>query len=366
MFLKFRFSLIIVVSVFINLGFCLNENDACVNPRQQSGKCIPANNCQLIMDIIRSKPKPEEARFAMNSKCGSSNSGTLVCCPTGNVGGRIAKLPAPGDCGSAGTQDRIVGGEKTALDAYRWMARLGYDKGPKGIDYHCGGSIINEKHVLTAAHCINDVPASWRLKQVRLGEWNTATNPDCLDDACADKVVDIDIDRIIVHPSYNKTVRGKYHDIALLKLKRAIVFTDWIQPICLPVTQSLKSAPTDNVIHHVAGWGATETSIRSQYKLELKVPGVPLSQCNDAYRKLVKVDFINSQLCAGGERGRDSCKGDSGGPLMRQDNSDPDEPYWYLVGVVSFGSKYCGTENLPGVYTKVSEYMNWIESNLTE
>lgn len=70
------------------------------------------------------------------------------------------------------------------------------------------------------------------------------------------------------------------------------------------------------------------------------------------------------QLCAGGEKGRDSCRGDSGGPLMTISADKSGEINWYAAGVVSFGPSPCGMENWPGVYTRVSKYVNWIVSKL--
>lgn len=69
-------------------------------------------------------------------------------------------------------------------------------------------------------------------------------------------------------------------------------------------------------------------------------------------------------MCAGGDRGYDTCKGDSGGPLMKFDQSKT--PNWYLVGIVSFGSAQCGLANFPGIYTRVDHFMDWILRNIKE
>lgn len=89
-----------------------------------------------------------------------------------------------------------------------------------------------------------------------------------------------------------------------------------------------------------------------------------LDQCNRVYSRQ-RVVLRSSQLCAGGEQGKDSCKGDSGGPLMVIDRkTKPDQPYWYAVGVVSFGPSPCGMPGWPGVYTRVGSYMDWILQNI--
>lgn len=115
--------------------------------------------------------------------------------------------------------------------------------------------------------------------------------------------------------------------------------------------------------------------------------GFSFNSCNSKYRT-ININILSSQLCAGGEEGKDSCNGDSGGPLMGADLLNGLSPYTYLAGVVSFGPRVCGTpgkfisnqeeekekEKLnfyfsfsvgwPGVYTKVAEYNEWILNHM--
>ena len=86
-------------------------------------------------------------------------------------------------------------------------------------------------------------------------------------------------------------------------------------------------------------------------------------ECRSTY-KVANVRLGGGQLCAGGEKGRDSCRGDSGGPLMTISIDKNRDVHWYAAGVVSFGPSPCGMENWPGVYTKVSKYVPWIVSQL--
>lgn len=94
----------------------------------------------------------------------------------------------------------------------------------------------------------------------------------------------------------------------------------------------------------------------STVKLKFQVRGVSKTLCGNVY----KLGFENKQLCAGGEQGVESCNGDSGGPLMFQNTDDPLKPFYYLVGIVSFGKTQCGTQGVPVVYTRVGEYVDWI------
>lgn len=101
----------------------------------------------------------------------------------------------------------------------------------------------------------------------------------------------------------------------------------------------------------------------SHFKLKVRVDGVNSQECNQVYRKH-NVMLRDSQLCAGGKKGSDSCRGDSGGPLMAMDLTNRRRPYWYCVGVVSFGPSPCGMEGWPGVYTRISAFTDWIIRNI--
>ena len=98
----------------------------------------------------------------------------------------------------------------------------------------------------------------------------------------------------------------------------------------------------------------------SSVMLKVLVPLFNATKCNQVFQRS-KFPIIPSQLCAGGARGQDSCSGDSGGPLMATPRFGP--PY-HVVGVVSFGVPRCGTGNVPGVYARVSEYLNWSMDNM--
>lgn len=110
----------------------------------------------------------------------------------------------------------------------------------------------------------------------------------------------------------------------------------------------------------VAGWGRTESYNFSPTKLKLQIPPVSDYQCIAKFQT-IKVALADTQICAGGESGRDSCSGDSGGPLMATFANDSGQ--WYVKGIVSFGNR-CGLNGWPGVYTKVSSYLKWIKQNL--
>ena len=212
---------------------------------------------------------------------------------------------------------------------------------------------------------------------VILGEHNLSRK---YDQTGAAKRTEIAIEEIIIHKDYQKTFqRGAGpHDIALIRVKEPIPFynvqnkkSSNVIPICLPWNIN---DPGRQIYHgerlKVLGWGKTtndNTAAYDSYKRigagsnilqQLDVPAISNRKC----KTYLNLNNLNSrgQLCAGAEEGKDSCGGDSGGPLIKRAHIGTP---WFQTGVVSFGSSQCGT-GYPGVYTRVAAYLTWIEENL--
>uniref|UniRef100_A0A2C9GV93 CLIP domain-containing serine protease n=1 Tax=Anopheles dirus TaxID=7168 RepID=A0A2C9GV93_9DIPT len=348
----------------------LEMGESCVTPRGEPGKCILFRECASLVEL-HSKPilMPSDTEFVMNSRCGQLNRKTLVCCadsgavktPTTPSSEdpveKVSLLESP-QCGIQ-LADRIYGGQITGVNEFPWTALLEYHEGGNVFRYHCGGSLINERYIVTAAHCIVGIPRRWKLHRVRLGEWDISTENDCLDDVCAQNPpIDLDIEKIITHRSYDTRDQSKNNDIALLRLNRTVDISDTVRPICLPWTSSLRNRTHIGYETVAAGWGKTETDSSSEKKLKVNLNVTTLEECNMMYRRS-GVTLKPTHLCAGGMRGKDTCSGDSGGPLMRQIFGG-----WYLIGVVSFGPQKCGTARMPGVYVNVADYVDWIQDNM--
>ncbi|EZA55838.1 Serine protease easter [Ooceraea biroi] len=357
----------------------------------QMGTCKAARNCTAVATILQ-QSRDEAFAYLKRNHCGFDGKTPLVCCinniitrptppnedlydrtltnsgnSTPSEEGRIGvdnNPLLPSDCGRDLSQ-RIVGGERTSLDEFPWMALLEYQK-PNGRTTACGGVLISKRYVLTAAHCIKgkDLPTTWRLSSVRLGEYDTDTDTDCISDGnngttCADDPVTVGVEEQFAHEEYQPLSRHQRYDIALLRLAQDVTFTKYIKPICLPSN----STSLDDRLFFVAGWGKTETRSSSNVKLKLSLPLVSDSQCDQTYNNAgVRLGY--GQICAGGQRGKDSCRGDSGGPLMALERLSDRTGKWSAVGVVSFGPSPCGMQGWPGVYTKVQDFVPWILSKL--
>ncbi|XP_053671282.1 CLIP domain-containing serine protease B4-like [Anopheles nili] len=351
---------LLVVGLLTTAGqsvLALELGQSCVNPAGQPGKCILFRECQPLLTIYN-KPvnTPDDTQFLTESRCGVFQRKTLVCC-AGVKEKEETTLPEPPNCGIQ-LSDRLIGGQPTKIDEFPWTALIEYQKPNGQFGFHCGGSIINERYVLTAGHCINAIPKTWKPYRVRLGEWDLASANDKEDDFSSNAPIDLDIEKIIVHADYDPRDKSNVNDIALIRFTRTVHYSETIRPICLPLADSVRNRNHAGTSSYAAGWGKTETATASEKKLKVELTIKSLQECSPVYQRS-GIKLTQGQMCAGGVRDKDTCSGDSGGPLMRQLAGT-----WYLVGVVSFGPKKCGTAGVPGVYTNVAEYVDWIRNNV--
>nr|NP_001138002.1 melanization protease 1, isoform C [Drosophila melanogaster]AAN13300.2 melanization protease 1, isoform C [Drosophila melanogaster] len=369
----------------------------CRTPDENSGTCINLRECGYLFELLQSEEVTEQdRRFLQASQCGYRNGQVLVstplkscgiCCansrmrnqqpqwgnhpqptqttkPTKRSGTKL--LPMAPNCGE-NFGDRVVGGNETTKREFPWMALIEYTKPGNVKGHHCGGSLINHRYVLTAAHCVSAIPSDWELTGVRLGEWDASTNPDCTVGKngrrdCNEPYVDYPVEERIPHPQYPGNSRDQLNDIALLRLRDEVQYSDFILPVCLPTLASQHNNIFLGRKVVVAGWGRTETNFTSNIKLKAELDTVPTSECNQRYATQRRT-VTTKQMCAGGVEGVDSCRGDSGGPLLLEDYSNGNSNY-YIAGVVSYGPTPCGLKGWPGVYTRVEAYLNWIENNV--
>ncbi|BES98909.1 serine protease [Nesidiocoris tenuis] len=352
----------------------------CTTPDGNNGNCVGIRSCPPLHELLRSikEGRNENAiNFLKSSQCGRDKSGPTVCCPESgelNIDRNSFEIskPArdgvnsteiarnspgnsdlPDDCGvSGGSINRIVNGVASVLGAWPWMAVLGFKSSPTdGIHWECGGTLITNRHVVTAAHCLEETGST--LEIVRLGELNLDPNND--DGATPE---DIRVSKTIVHPGYAASDAFP-DDIAIVVLERPVTFTKLIKPICLPRKGPLQNRNFEGKFPFIAGWGALRYKGPQPFALrEAQVLVVSNDKCANSYRQFEEVNITSSQICAGGN-GKDTCQGDSGGPLMYPDN----DGRFYLIGVVSLGYK-CAEEGFPGVYTRVSKYTDWIVDNV--
>ncbi|KAH8278886.1 hypothetical protein KR018_010776, partial [Drosophila ironensis] len=369
----------------ISFGACKPQDS------DEGGQCVHIASCPYLANLLTSTGiTPAQRELLKLSQCGLDNrkkdgpavNRILVCCPQSKRSGAtevqnpqeeeqsLAGNVLPGDdiCGFH-FADRIVGGTNTTLWEFPWMVLLQYKKLSSGaLTFNCGGSLINSRYVLTAGHCLRNSKldeSKSMLHSVRLGEWDTRTDPDCVTQMngkrlCAPPHIDIGVEKGIIHEQYRPNSVDQRNDIALVRLKRSVTFTDYVRPICLPLNE--RSNLFNDHAMDAAGWGLTENNQPSPVKLKITVNVWSLSSCQEKYN-FFKVMLNNTQMCAGGEHRVDTCSGDSGGPLMVTLNSGPREVF-YIAGITSFGPESCGFKGWPGVYTRTGAYIDWIQEKL--
>ncbi|XP_048211076.1 chymotrypsinogen B-like [Perognathus longimembris pacificus] len=228
---------------------------------------------------------------------------------------------------------RIVNGEDAVPGSWPWQVSLQHANG-----FHfCGGSLISEDWVVTAAHC--GVRTS---DLVVAGEFDQGSDEE--------DIQVLKIAKVFKNPKFNLlTVRD---DIALLKLATPARFSDAVSAVCLPRADADFPAGTECV---TTGWGKTAHSA-SKTPERLQQATLPLLSTAEC-KKFWGFKIKDSMVCAGAS-GVSSCMGDSGGPLVCQQDGA-----WTLVGIVSWGSNTCSTST-PAVYSRVTELMPWVRQIL--
>ncbi|XP_062541966.1 uncharacterized protein LOC134209965 isoform X3 [Armigeres subalbatus] len=230
---------------------------------------------------------------------------------------------------------------------YPWQVAI-LKKDPKESVYVCGGTLIDNQYIITAAHCVKTYNG-FDLR-ARLGEWDVNHDVEFY------PYIERDVISVQVHPEYYAGTLD--NDLAILKMDRPVDFTGTphISPACLPD----KFTDFSGQRCWTTGWGKDAFGDYGKYQNILKEVDVPIvnhHQCQNQLRQTrlgYSYNLNPGFICAGGEEGKDACKGDGGGPLVCDRNGS-----WQVVGIVSWGIG-CGKANVPGVYVKVAHYLDWI------
>ncbi|XP_052603299.1 coagulation factor IX isoform X2 [Peromyscus californicus insignis] len=230
---------------------------------------------------------------------------------------------------------RVVGGENAKPGQIPWQVILNGE-----IEAFCGGAIINEKWVVTAAHCLKPGDKI----EVVAGEYNI--------DEKEDTEQRRNVIRTIPHHHYNATINKYSHDIALLELDKPLILNSYVTPICV-ANREYTNIFLKFGSGYVSGWGKVFNKGRQASILQyLRVPLVDRATC----LRSTTFSIYNNMFCAGyREGGKDSCEGDSGGPHVTEVEGTS-----FLTGIISWGEE-CAIKGKYGIYTKVSRYVNWLK-----
>ncbi|XP_063912156.1 venom protease-like [Zophobas morio] len=326
-------------------------NACTLNASNSPGTCKLLTECEEIQDEVAFGHEVPQT-------CGFQGTQSVVCCPKSRRPGYISEkkcreyASSPQETQFRGHKivKRVVGGEPAGRKEFPHMAILGYQTGDpdEGPWWVCGGSLISEQYILTAAQCMfggnPDAPNFVLLGVTNLNDTNHRQ--------------EIKIVSKVVHPEYKTS--SHYHDIALVKLEKPVEINSYARPACL---QTKFEIPAIKTI--ATGWGTTGVGGEpSENLLKVTLDIVDYQICKNTYkttRNLKNGIIDDTQICTGGDDGQDTCQGDAGGPLQIHQNNDLIQRIYHIVGVTSFGIG-CGSR--PAVNTRVSYYIKWIEDTV--
>jgi len=232
------------------------------------------------------------------------------------------------------TRTRIVGGQPVEKNEYPWLVALVLTGSTRPF---CGGTLLSSRTVLTAAHCKKTI-SDFR---VHVGEHNVTI---------ADGEQKIGVSSFTSHPGYDGNTFD--NDFAIITLVRDVVFSNTVMPACLPAA----STGYDSVVATVAGWGTwTYKGYAPTIPYEVDVDTITNTACNT---NTLYNTITENMICAT-RPGKDSCQGDSGGPMMTKERNS-----FSVIGVVSWGAGCSGRKDAPGVYSRVTQQIRWIQERL--
>lgn len=240
--------------------------------------------------------------------------------------------------GNSRNVTRIVGGQECKDGECPWQALLINEDN----DGFCGGTILNELYILTAAHCLNQA----RRFKVRVGDRNTEKEEG--------NEMAHEVDVIIKHNRFNRDTYD--FDIAVLRLKTPITFRMNVAPACLPQKDWAEATLMTQKTGIVSGFGRTHEKGRQSNILKmLEVPYVDRNTC----KLSTSFSITQNMFCAGYEaKLEDACQGDSGGPHVTRFKDT-----YFVTGIVSWGEG-CARKGKFGIYTKVTAFLKWIEKSM--
>jgi trypsin len=236
---------------------------------------------------------------------------------------------------AAAVQPRIVGGQPAAITTVPWQVRLGFGQ------FFCGGALISDTWILTAAHCVEGVPPQAIRASVGASFRSEPAIP-------------LQVAAVYVNPEWN--LSSWTSDVALVQLATPVPLSAQVRTIALPDDLDTVTWPAAGTPGRISGWGsvanspiALENELRAADLLVLAGPGDPVcGQYGGVYVPL-------AHLCAGVPQGGvDACLGDSGGALTVDQGGVP-----VVAGIVSTGIG-CGLVEFPGIYSRVTTYLPWI------
>lgn len=352
----------------VPLPTCVSTPDAarCLTPNApNNGEIEISLAATSLEDTRKEDPNTHPPNSKVHFKCHEwyelEGPSSVQCLPNGRWSGKSSTICKP-VCGKI-PDDKIpfiINGTSALMGSWPWQVGITQFNESLLRYIHCGGAVLNEMWVMTAAHCVT------RPKSKENREPNSLLlffgkhyhELDIDDNSVERRQVQL----INVHPDYDPLTFN--NDIALIMLKEPLKMGDRIRPICLPSPNSQRTyQPGTKGL--VMGWGLTEENVQSEELKYIILPLVEQETCQKSYKTIL---VTNNMFCAGfKEGGQNTCEGDSGGPMgFLEENGD--DKRFYAEGVVSWGNRHergCASAARYGGFVRVCNYVNWINSAIS-
>ncbi|CAL8109478.1 unnamed protein product [Orchesella dallaii] len=279
----------------------------------------------------------------------ATNYHQILCAP--------ANTGALGKCGVyIHREPKIVGGVNADKLEFPWMVSF-----KTKIGHFCSGFVVKENLLISAAHCFFENPYLDYTsdRSVDLTSLNVTIGEYSLKNENESTEIVTTLKQIHLHPKYDPI--QKENDIAIIEITESIAKAPEVIPVCLP-NEEYKSKLTRGTVATVAGWGKLnhnqdypdwKQNVDQLNKVDVKI--WDRDACVTKYKDFQ--EFPKESFLCAGEKGKESCMGDSGSPLMHLNS----EGRWTAIGIVANGNK-CGEHGRPGIYTMVSDFLPFIES----
>ncbi|XP_004535552.1 serine protease easter [Ceratitis capitata] len=339
--------------------------EVCETVNGQNGTCISLIHCEPLMKIMQ-KPEFAEAdvKYLNASFCGDAPNFPKVCCPPPVA---EAILPQPPYCGRvSGAENDLNAAVMANSDEYPWTALLLYKNRKGQTSFYCGGTLIHERFVLTAAHCLDVERRTYNLTAVRMGAWASAEIEVCKEDqipeevGCAPPYIDVAVSKVIKHPQYDSV----NNDLALLRLEHVVPATRYIAPLCLPYESHYMADIFNTPLLYTAGWGLNMLGQPAQFKMKTPFAVENFANCQKKYLANAVELKSESHTCAVAKKLADNVFLDSGGALMSLTKIGKQQAY-FLVAVDTLNYEEALQSGFPGVFTHISGYLDWIKREIS-
>ena len=315
-------------------GSC--SRDCGVGKRERSRKCVGDGSCEGTAN--------ESEACSSGKEC--SKLSHPMCLQAGTAGEQRGKRDTSPNLGF----ERIVGGNRAKQADWPWIVMISEKRRGKTGQF-CGGTIINERWVMSAGHCFQGWGAINPSKYQLWAGAETRYKEDPHEQTFF-------VEEIICHEEFVMSSNTIKNDICLMKTDRPLIFNEHVIPICLPEETG---GPAVGQSCRVGGWGDTMGTGNQFVLNEVAVPIISYETCQSWYDDEFIRIYKDEHLCAGFEMGQqDACQGDSGGPFVcYHDVEGSDVPVPVLQGVVSFGVG-CAEARNPGVYTRLTSFLDFV------